>query len=129
MYEHLHNFISIGKKQVDFEQFYDIVSALEIAAEEGNMYLEKKEEGDEDEGDELSEEDLKEVAKELFNELKGIDIISPTKICIFIYRYMYICIYTYIHNMTLNIFIYKYSSMHIYIDMCIYTYIFIYIFI
>jgi len=63
--------IADGKKQVDFEQFYAIVTALEGAAEEGNMYLEKKD--DADEGDELSEEDLKEVAKELFNELKGKD--------------------------------------------------------
>jgi hypothetical protein len=83
IFEHIHNFVSIGKKQLDFEQFYEIVSALETAAEEGNMYLEKKEDGDEDE---LSEEDLKEVAKELFNELKGMDIISPTNICVFVYR-------------------------------------------
>ena len=56
------------KKQLDFDQFYDIVSQLDEIAEDAEDDL-----TDDEDEDELTEEDLKEVAKELFDELRGKD--------------------------------------------------------
>ena len=62
------------KKQVDFDLFFLIATKLDQTAEEGNLYLQPDgEEDDEDVEDDANEEDLKEVAKELFDELRGKD--------------------------------------------------------
>ena len=57
---------SDGKKQLDFEQFYSVVTKLDEIAEDS---IEEGDEGD----DELDEEELQEYAMELFDELRGKD--------------------------------------------------------
>ena len=57
---------SDGKKNLDFEQFYSVVTKLDEIAEDS---IEEGDEGD----DELDEEELQEYAMELFNELRGKD--------------------------------------------------------
>ena len=62
------------QKQVDFDLFFLIATKLDQTAEEGNLYLQS--DGDDDGEDvegSANEEDLKEVAKELFDELRGKD--------------------------------------------------------
>ena len=68
-----------GKKQLDFDQFYELVKELDEMNEDADSDDEDDEENvtdsedDSQESDELDEEDLKEVAKELFDELRGKD--------------------------------------------------------
>jgi hypothetical protein len=64
--------VADGKKQLDFEQFYEIVIALENAAVEGNEYLEKIED-DEEKAD-----------------------ATDVEVCVYMllrYEHVYVCIY------------------------------------
>jgi hypothetical protein len=69
------NDVSKGSKQLDFEQFYEIVQAVDDLAE-GSTEDDDEEEDDEDD-DEVDPEDknLEEIAKGYFNELRGIKYI------------------------------------------------------
>jgi hypothetical protein len=63
-----------GKKQLDFDQFFELVNELDNMNGDDDEDMGGDDEGETDsDEDELDEEDMKEVAKELFDQLRGKD--------------------------------------------------------